>query len=357
MVNDATERRASDAFTFTGSWRDYAPIALSNLALSVVTLGIYRFWAAARERRYLWSHTIFIDDRLEWTGTGKEMFIGFLIAVAVLLVPLFLLSAAAQTLLLSGQALLGFILLIALYAFALLVAGLAQFRALRYRLSRTYWHGVRGGSPDSGKSYCVSAIWKPVAGALAFGLLIPRAMVSLWNERWNKMEFGPYRFSSNADYSGLWRRWLLVMATPVVAVIILAIIAAATGLDDGRSAEASPVFSVLLAVIVYLTIIVGSIVYYAKYFRRVVGGLSLDALGFEFRARTVDFVKLLLGDVALVVGTLGIGIAFLGYRHWRFFVDHTGVTGWIDIASMTQSTARVGRDAEGLADAFDIGAF
>lgn len=60
-----------DAFEFTGTWRDYLPIALSNLALTIVTLGFYRFWAKARERRYLWSRTRFIDDKLEWTANYK----------------------------------------------------------------------------------------------------------------------------------------------------------------------------------------------------------------------------------------------------------------------------------------------
>ena len=53
------------AIQFTGSWREYLPIAVTNLLLTVVTLGIYRFWALARERRYLWSRTRLINDELE----------------------------------------------------------------------------------------------------------------------------------------------------------------------------------------------------------------------------------------------------------------------------------------------------
>ena len=76
--------RADDphsAFGFTGSWREFAPIAFSNLLLTIVTLGVYRFWATARERRYLWSRSRFVDERLEWAGTGLELFIGFVIVV------------------------------------------------------------------------------------------------------------------------------------------------------------------------------------------------------------------------------------------------------------------------------------
>src|SRR3954463_5071735 len=77
------------AIRFTGNWREYLPIAATNALLIICTLGIYRFWAAARQRRYLWSRTCVIDDSLEWTGTGREMFFGFLIVIAIL-APFFL---------------------------------------------------------------------------------------------------------------------------------------------------------------------------------------------------------------------------------------------------------------------------
>lgn len=53
------------AFGFDGSWREFAPIAFTNLLLTIVTLGIYRFWGIARERRYLWARTRFVDEKLE----------------------------------------------------------------------------------------------------------------------------------------------------------------------------------------------------------------------------------------------------------------------------------------------------
>jgi uncharacterized membrane protein YjgN (DUF898 family) len=68
--DEASPVEGGTAFRFTGTWTEYLPIALTNLALTIVTLGIYRFWATARTRRYLWSRTRFADDTLEWTGTG-----------------------------------------------------------------------------------------------------------------------------------------------------------------------------------------------------------------------------------------------------------------------------------------------
>ena len=38
------------AIRFTGTWREYLPIAATNVLLIIVTLGIYRFWATARQQ-------------------------------------------------------------------------------------------------------------------------------------------------------------------------------------------------------------------------------------------------------------------------------------------------------------------
>ncbi len=55
--------------------------------LLLVTLGIYRFWLATDVRRFLWSNTEIAGDGLEYTGTARELLLGFLIAIA-LLVPI-----------------------------------------------------------------------------------------------------------------------------------------------------------------------------------------------------------------------------------------------------------------------------
>ena len=71
-VERRRRRQDGRAIRFTGNWREYLPIAATNVLLIIVTLGIYRFWAAARQRRYLWSRTEVIDDRLEWTGRARR---------------------------------------------------------------------------------------------------------------------------------------------------------------------------------------------------------------------------------------------------------------------------------------------
>lgn len=349
---DDTPRRA---FGFSGTWRDYAPIAFTNLLLTIVTLGIYRFWATTRTRQYLWSHTRFIDAQLEWTGTGKELFIGFMMVLLILFLPIFLLNFAAQALIFRGYEFLGGCLSIGAILAIFYLTGLARYRALRYRLSRTYWHGIRGGSNDTGWSYGWSYMWKTFVGSLALGLLIPWSMMSLWDERWNRLSFGPHRFEAAGNYDKTFKRFLLFYLLPF-ALFALIVVLALVGGGRGGSGGAAALGAVLGLLLGYLLTGVVALAYYACFFREAVGGMSLSTLDFHFEARTYDWVMLFLGDAALVVCTLGIGWIFLDYRHWKFFVTHLEATGLIDLDELTQSTAREPKQGEGLLDAFDIGA-
>jgi hypothetical protein len=72
-----------------------ASIFFANLVLSILTLGIYRFWGIVRMRRYVWTHLAPLGDRLEYAGTGGELLRGFLV-VMIMLVPLWLLGIGGE---------------------------------------------------------------------------------------------------------------------------------------------------------------------------------------------------------------------------------------------------------------------
>ncbi len=235
---DEDRGEALSAFRFHGDWKAFLPIALTNLLLTIVTLGIYRFWATTRERRYLWSETEFIDDRLEWTGTGTELLIGFVMVLVLILLPFFGINMLAQGLMLQGQAGLGTLLLFGMFGFIFYLSGVARFRGLRYKLSRTYWHGIRGGSDDQGLRYGWSYMWRSVVGALPLYLLVPWSMMTLWNERWNSMSFGPHKFVSVGDERETYKRFLLFYLLPFVLIVLGIIIGIAAAAGGGGGAAA-----------------------------------------------------------------------------------------------------------------------
>lgn len=363
-----TDRHAGgeSAFGFSGSWREYAPIAFTNLLLTIVTLGVYSFWARARTRRYLWSRTRFIDDRLEWTGTGLELFIGYLLAIVLFLVPAGVLNFVIQSMVLRGHVGAAGAGGLLIYIGLLTLVGVARFRAVRYRLSRTFWHGIRGGSDEQGFAFGLQYLWRTLVGSLALGLMIPWSMTTLWNRRWNAMSFGPMRFEADAEWRPIFGRFLLFYLWPVVlfvGVFVIGLFWAAFGATFGATPSpnttvATAALLVLLVVAVFYGLLgVIALAYYAAFFREAMAKLRLGALQFGFTAHTADFIRLFLGNVGLTIVTLGIGYIFVPYRNWAFFVRHAQAYGEVMLDDMTQSTTRDPGQGEGLLDAFDVGAF
>lgn len=397
---------AASAFSFHGNWVDFMKIAVPNLLLTVVTLGIYRFWGTTRERHYLWGQTEFIDERLEWTGTGMELFIGFIMAFFLIGVPFTLLQLVAQGLVFRGQPEIAIALGVVLTLVLFYLIGIAYFRALRYRLSRTYWRGIRGGSDDQGISYGFSYLWKNVAGILPIYLLYPWASMSLWNERWGKMSFGPYRFESNADWTQLMKRYLLFYLVPFLLFVMFAIIGFQETQGGGAekmgvgAAVAFGGFAIILILALYIVLPVAALLYYSKFMRVAVSALRIGELEFEFKARSPDWILFFLANWAIwgiaagmafvplsllmapgtfdpislrenlstaviatlalsaAIATVAIGLAnaLIRYRSWKFFVVHMEAFGEVNLDRMSQSETTVSGHGEGLLDAFDVGA-
>jgi uncharacterized membrane protein YjgN (DUF898 family) len=188
-------------------------------------------------------------------------------------------------------------------------------------------------------------------------IMFPWAVTRLWNSRWNAMSFGPLQFRANLNAEGLKARWALVYFAPL-ALAVAGLIAGV--MSRIAPSETPPVGLMVIVgglfVLFYLAIPLATLHWFAKFYRKAAAGTSLGDLEFEFDATTLQWLGLFLGNLALAVVTLGFGLTYWGYRNWSFMIRHSRITGTIDVSELTQSTTHAPREAEGFADAFDIGA-
>lgn len=187
--------------------------ALKAAVLSVLTLGIYRFWMVTRLRRY-YANAIRIDgDPLEYTGTGIEKLLGFLLALVVLAVYLGLVNLGLFFIGLSyfqGNPL-------ALQASALALVPFwfwASYRARRYVLSRLRWRGIRFGAEGGAWGYTLRALGWSVLTVLTAGLALPYQQFKQAQYMTDRSWFGDLRFRQDGSWLGLmvWWIWLYVSA-------------------------------------------------------------------------------------------------------------------------------------------------
>jgi uncharacterized membrane protein YjgN (DUF898 family) len=217
---------------FVGREGAYWRLMVHGAILLLFTLGIYRFWLATDQRRFLWANTEVNGDALEYTGTARELLIGFLIAIAVL-VPIyggFFLAALDLGLLGKLSGVLAFVLLALFGHFAI-------YRARRYRLTRTIFRGVRLHQTGSAWLYALySMLWWALT-FLTMGLAYPWGQATLERYKMRHTFYGDVRGRFAGSGTRLFAHgfimWLLV-AGPIVAALLYAL----RGIDWRAFAEA-----------------------------------------------------------------------------------------------------------------------
>lgn len=71
---------------FTGTAREWFGVWIVNLALSIVTIGIYSAWAKVRTKKYFYNHTFIEGRSFDYHATGGQIFKGRLMVIGALIV-------------------------------------------------------------------------------------------------------------------------------------------------------------------------------------------------------------------------------------------------------------------------------
>jgi len=69
-------------FEFKGDAKEYFKIWIVNIALTILTLGVYSAWAKVRTNRYLYASTYLNNSNFEYNANPKRILIGRVIVVA-----------------------------------------------------------------------------------------------------------------------------------------------------------------------------------------------------------------------------------------------------------------------------------
>lgn len=204
--------RARTQVAFTGDRRGFLGLIARGAGLEMITVGFYRFWLTTDIRRHLWSHTVVDGDGAEYTGRGKELLVGFLIAMAILLpiyLAYFILGLEAERL----QVFASVPLVIFFYVFT----QFAIYRARRYRMTRTVWRGVRFWMTGSGWSYALRAsLWGALV-VVTLGLALPWRDAALERYKMQHTHYGDLQGSFVGEGWEFFKRgWWLWLLTPIV---------------------------------------------------------------------------------------------------------------------------------------------
>ncbi|SBW09429.1 conserved membrane hypothetical protein [uncultured delta proteobacterium] len=337
---------------FTGSGWDLFKIHIRNYILTILTLGVYSFWARVRVRKYLWENTVLLGENLEYTGTGGELFKSFL--VVMLLGGLGMAAVYACMLLVPLAA--PFIVPVILVP----VGHFASYQALRYRLTRTRWHGIRGNMDGGAARYAAAGSGYSLLTLLTLFICMPLETARLTAKRLNASFFGSRRVGFSGRAKPLFASWLKSYILLALLGAGAALVLYGVGIDDVSTPAAEDIMPLVLGFFVIsfgVLALAGlfTILYRAAVVRWLFGNLTFGDMRFDAKHyRAWGLFKLMLGNALLLLFTLGIAYPWTEIRTLRFFLSSIRYAGDPRLRDLLQDTLPERSRGEGLLDALDV---
>jgi uncharacterized membrane protein YjgN (DUF898 family) len=344
---------------------DLVNLSFMNALLKVITLGIYQFWGKTEVRKRVWSAVRIEGEPLEYTGTGKELFMGFLFVFGAVLLPLLLLPLALQLALGTRGQVLGQFAFFGIYIY---LFGVGVYRAQRYRLTRTRWRGIRGTLDGSPWRYGWTSLWTALLIPLTLGWIYPWRAARLQRLVVENMRFGdrPFTFVENAG--PLYTRFIAVWLGGLLG---LSVLGGGTGYiysqhmlqlrgKLGKAGELSPTgVGLMLALLIglYLFAILITTWYRAGQFNNFAEATSFEGVKFNGTMSGLGLLWVTISNFVLLIVTLGIAAPVVQARAARYFVQHLQFDGEVPFDAIAQGAADGATQGEGLAQAFDFDAF
>jgi uncharacterized membrane protein YjgN (DUF898 family) len=345
-------------------------LTLVNLLLSIITLGFYRFWAKTNVRKHIWSSVHINGEPLEYTGTGMELFKGFLMVFFCLILP-YILAVTAATLVQGPESPIAVALQGAFVLAVYVLWGFAIYKARKFQLSRTNWRGIRGTLVGNAMIYSLLYFGSIIAKSMSAGWATPVMNTVLAEQITNDMRFGDAAFKFKGRAGPLYPTYALCWFLTLVAIVAFFTLAIASSAISDQlktifTPDASPetiqeiagyiaLAAILFLLIFSLVIPMLWAVYTAMEMRTFATYTRFDGVPFTLNATWFSVVRLTIINLLLIIFTLGIAWPFVQQRIVKFFVDRMKLEGLVDVDRIQQSAAALPSRGEGLADAFDIG--
>lgn len=381
-AREAPGAAAGEALVWEGKAGELFAAWIKGLVLTILTLGIYRFWMKTALRRYIWSHLKLGGDAFEYTGTGGELFRGFLIVFLTFFLPAALLGLAAQWLgstgTISQEAEIAVRVAASYGSFALLLllVGYARFTGLRYRLSRTQWRGVAFGLEGTPGSYLWRYLLLGALNMLCLGLATPWVMAALERHRLGQARFGSVAVELHPAGVPFVRYWIAWMPLAICLVgtawtmhevmsgLISDILAGETVQPERmreqskRMFEAYGIWAALpmsLLVPAYILFRILHVAQEVALYRYAARRFSLGTCRAIVDMSCANLVAMRVINWFLVVLTLGLGRPVAICLEVDYLATHLRAGPMDALAAAAQATAPAVRRGEGLLDALDAG--
>ena len=194
-------------FEFNGNASEYFKIWIVNIALSIVTLGIYSAWAKVRTKRYFYGNTTLDGSSFDYHADPLTILKGRLIVVAVVIVYIF-----------TTQ----FIPMLEAAFFLVYMVGLPWMlvKSMQFNARNSSYRNIRFDFDGTMKEAAITFIGIGLLTVVTLGLATPYFIKRFKQFSIENSYFGTTPFSFSASAGDFYRIYLRAMIIPLIIAVI-----------------------------------------------------------------------------------------------------------------------------------------
>lgn len=333
---------------FTGTGGEYFVIWIVNIALTLVTFGVYSAWAKVRTLRWFYGHTLLDNQAFSYLATPIQILRGRLIALAAI-VAYYMASHFAP------------MLAIALVVLFFVFLPWIVVNSLRFHARQSAYRGLRfdftGSVGEAARIYIGLQLLIP----FTLGLILPYIAYRQVKFIAGNTVYGQTAARYQGSHKPFWGMYLLSF---VLILLPLAIMAyggyqtytmQAAGVSQETAAATAGTYMIAGMVVFYLMFPVISGLIQARTANLLYNGTDIGPVGFTSRQRALDLVWIFLSNLVMIALTVGLFIPWAKVRLARYRAQSLTVNGPENLGSFVagQHQASTATGSE-MADLLDL---
>jgi uncharacterized membrane protein YjgN (DUF898 family) len=333
---------------FTGTGSEYFAIWIVNIALTLVTFGVYSAWAKVRTLRWFYGHTLLDNQAFSYLATPIQILRGRLIALAAI-VAYYMASYFAPP------------LAIALLVLFVLSMPWIVVMSLRFQMRQSAYRGLRfdftGTVGEAARIYLGLQLLIP----LTLGLILPYIAYRQVRFIAGNTVYGQTAARYQGSHKPFWGVYLLSFALILLPIAIMAFgtyqtyVMRAAGIPQETAAAAAGTYLIAGMAVFYLMFPVIGALIQSRTANLLYNGTDLGPVGFASSQRARDLIWIYLSNLVLIAFTLGLFIPWAKVRLARYRAERLTVAGPQELGSFVagQHQASTATGSE-MADLLDL---
>lgn len=311
---------------FTGTGGEYFVIWIVNIALTLVTFGVYSAWAKVRTLRWFYGHTLLDNQAFSYLATPIQILRGRLIALAAI-VAYYTTSFFAPKL--------AIVLLVLFFVFLPWIV----VNSLRFHARQSAYRGLRFDFTGSIGEAAVIFLLLPLLALPTLGLILPYMAYRQVRFIAANTVYGQTAARYDGTHKSFWSMYLLSFALILLPLAIMAFggyqayMIQAAGLPRETAAATAGTYMIGGVVVLYLMIPVVSALIQARTANLLYNGTAIGPVGFASSQRALDLIWIYLSNLVMIALTVGLFIPWAKVRLARYRAGRLAVNGPQDLGS------------------------